>query len=225
MFAFVVLSGSDGRQDNQRLRHDVMQSWLSKHKMQLDENHDFFSSFIFQLALHFGPAAFYHRTFQSFNPTNRSARIFSQAVGGRGSFSPLANAINFSLRNTVYRNTKRIRQSCFVHAWCRSYTCCCFNGHCTIHRVTCERADHLAEMHHAMQTLLILSNKHQKKLWLLKRSLHEKFMLLPCRHFRNCETQTRHFITCVIFLMMFANKASCDLVCVFFAEYTHIQHT
>ena len=65
----------------------------------------------------------------------------------------------------------------------------------------------------------------KKKLWLLKRSLHEKFMLLPCRHFRNCETQTRHFITCVIFLMMFANKASCDLVCVFFAEYTHIQHT
>ena len=29
------------RQYNQRPSHDAMQSWLSKHKMQLDENHQF----------------------------------------------------------------------------------------------------------------------------------------------------------------------------------------
>ncbi len=148
----------------------------------------------------------------------------AKIVGGRGSFSPLANAINFSLRNTVYRNTRGFRQSCLVHTWW-SYTRCCLNGHCT-HQVTSQRADHLAEMHHAMQMLLILLNKHEKSCGYKKRSLHEKFMLLLCRHFRNCETQTRNFITCLSFLMMFTNKATCDLVFVFFAEYLymHMSH-
>ena len=64
----------------------------------------------------------------------------------------------------------------------------------------------------------------KKKLWLLKRSLHEKFMLLPCRHFRNCETQTRHFITCDFSHDVCKQSIMRSCLCLFRRVHAHPAH-